>query len=319
MGSHLFDALVRKHNVLGIDNYSLGTYYHPKIHKIDLVDQKRTDQFISEFKPDIVYAAAAWAHEGLSQFIPRKISENNFQAFVNTITPAIRNGVKRFIVFSSMAVYGHQKTPFHEDDKRMPIDIYGVNKTAMEQTTEILSKVHGFEYVILRPHNCYGPRQNMADPYRNVIAIWMNRLLQDKRYFIYGDGTQKRAFSHIDDMIPPLVRALDSPEAKNEIINIGSTVEVTLNDLSNLLLEITNKKNLAPQYVPDRPQEVHHAWSTNDKAETLLDYEDKTPLKQGLTKMWQYALEQGYQEPKYLDELEIVSANTPEIWTKRLL
>ena len=146
IGSYIFDALVRKHNTIGIDNYSLGTYQHPKIYKIDLTDQTRTDQLITEFKPDVVYHLAAWAHESLAQFLPRKLSENNFQAYLNVLSPAIRNGIKRMIVFSSIAVYGQQKPPFHEDNKRQPVDIYGVNKTAMEETTEILSKVHGFEY-----------------------------------------------------------------------------------------------------------------------------------------------------------------------------
>lgn len=131
--------------------------------------------------------------------MPKLITENNYNAFLNLIVPAINNGMERIVVASSMSVYGSQKPPFSEDMPTDPEDIYGVAKAAMEKATEILADVHGFDYTIIRPHNVYGPRQALWDPYRNVVAIFINRLMKGLPPIIYGDGNQTRAFSYIDD------------------------------------------------------------------------------------------------------------------------
>lgn len=319
IGSHLFDWLTPRHTVVGVDNYSLGTYRNPKIYQLELLDQGATSNFIDNFQPDILVHMAAWAHEGLSQFAPIKITQNNYMTFLNTLIPAIRNGVKRVVLASSMAVYGNQPAPLDEAMARKPVDIYGINKTAMEETLEILAQVHHFEYTIIRPHNVYGPRQNMADPYRNVVAIFMNRLLQDKSFFIYGDGEQHRAFSYISDIVPAIGAAVESPSVNGQIINVGPTESYSINHLANTLLKISGKRNIVPQYLADRPQEVKEAFCTNDKAIELLGYETKTSLETGLYKMWVWASKEGPQTPVYLDSLELEGESVPETWRQRLI
>src|SRR5690606_12408545 len=127
---------------------------------------------------------------------------------------------KRIIVISSIAVYGALQTPFKEENKPEPEDLYGISKLAMEESLKVLSKVHGFEYVITRPHNVYGPRQNMTDPYRNVVTIFMNSLLKGKTYFIYGDGSQRRCFSYIDEVADALFNCAYK-KVSGMIFNIG--------------------------------------------------------------------------------------------------
>ena len=100
-----------------------------------------------------------------------------------------------------MARYGNQKTPFTEDMDPMPVDPYGVSKVAAEEVLKILSSVHNFDYTIAVPHNIVGPYQKYDDPFRNVMSIMLNRLMQNKPAIIYGDGTQTRCFSYIDDCI----------------------------------------------------------------------------------------------------------------------
>jgi len=323
MGSHLFDYLREQgHYVVGIDNYSLGTYKYSGadgvIHNLDLVkDKKKLEKFIESYKPDILFHLAAWAHEGLSQFMPTHITENNYNAYLNVLVPSIRAGVKRVVLTSSMSVYGGQTPPFDEDMERKPEDVYAVAKASMEKTTEILSKVHGFEYVIIRPHNVYGPRQNMADPYRNVVAIFINRALQKKPFYIYGDGEQRRSFSYIDDVTPYLAKA-GFVDVAGEIINIGPLEEFTINQLAG---EVRGNFDSHPAsiYLPDRPLEVKHAWCTNDKAERLLGYHTSTTFSDGIGKFVEWARQEGHKEPKYLDELELETKNTPETWTQRLI
>src|SRR3990167_9987138 len=157
-------------------------------------------------------------------------------AYLNLLVPCVSTGFKKMILTSSMSVYGSQSPPFEERMERCPDDVYGVSKAAMEKTTEILSEVHGFKYVIIRPHNVYGPRQNMADPYRNVISIFINCLLNNKNFYIYGDGEQKRAFTYIDDFNPYFIKTGFLDSANGEIINIGPKEEHTLNELSEIIL-----------------------------------------------------------------------------------
>lgn len=323
MGSHLFDYLREQgHYVVGMDNYSIGTYKYNGIDgvidNIDLVtDYKKVEKAIKLFKPEIVYFLSAWAHEGLSQFMPNHITQNNYNAYLNVLIPSIKAGVKRIVLTSSMSVYGDQIPPFTEEMDRKPADVYAVAKTSMERTTEILSAVHGFEYVIIRPHNVYGPRQNMADPYRNVVAIFMNRALQGKPCYIYGDGEQKRSFSYIDDVTPYLAKA-GFADISGEIINIGPLEEFTINQLQKEVAK-NFEDQPDPIYVADRPLEVKHAWCSNEKAQRLLGYKTSVTFAEGIAKMAEWAKKEGSKTPKYLDELELESDNTPVTWKNKLI
>lgn len=319
IGSHLLDYLLGLgYEVVGIDNYSVGNYQHTAIKRLDLLkNQKEISKLISTFKPKVIYHLAAWAHEGLSQFSPTRIIENNLNAYLTILIPAINSKVKKIILFSSMSVYGNQKPPFTENMDRKPIDIYGVAKTAMEQTTEILADVHNFEYVILRLHNVYGPRQNMADPYRNVIAIFINCLLRRKSFYIYGDGEQKRAFSYIDELIPYLAK-VGWEDVANKIINIGSSKPYTINQLANEILKhFINVP--APIYLPDRPQEVKNAYASSKMAQKLLSYKDQTSFQEGIKKMVYWAKSVGPVKQRYLKRLELLSHNTPRTWRDKLI
>lgn len=329
MGSHLVDALIDKgYRVFGVDDMSGG--YERNVHKkcmfskIDLRDKKKTAAYITKVKPEIIFHLAADATEGRSQFTPIGCTERNYMAYLSLLVPAIRSGLKKIVITSSMSVYGAQKPPFHENMERKPVDIYGVSKTSMELSTEIMSKTYGFSYTIIRPHNVYGPRQNMADPYRNVIAIFINRLLANKNYYIYGDGTQKRAFTHIDDFTPYIVRAGFGKRCDGEIINIGPSREYSINRLSEIILKSFFShgpipEHLKPVHVPDRPQEVKDAWCTIAKAERLLNYKEKTSLDDGIQKMIRWAKSLGSQKFVYLKHLEIISDNTPVTWKNKLI
>lgn len=295
-----------------------------KFTKLDLREREEVEKYIEKTKPEIIFHLAADATEGRSQFTPINCTERNYIAYLNVLVPAIKNGLKKVVLTSSMSVYGGQKPPFSEEMERKPEDIYGISKVAMERATEILSAVHGFKYTIIRPHNVYGPRQNMADPYRNVIAIFINCLLNSKNYYIYGKGDQKRAFSYIDDFTPYIIKAAFLKEADGEIFNIGPTKEYKINELSNVILKIffEGKKvpvHLVPKYLPIRPAEVIDAWCTVDKAEKILGYKTTVNLDEGIKKMIQWAKVIGPQKFKYMDDLEIVNEQTPSTWKEKLL
>lgn len=329
MGSHLVDALVAKgHDVYGIDDLSGG--YKENINpkstfvKLDLRNRKKTEEVIAKIKPELVFHLAADATEGRSQFTPINCTERNYLAYLNLLIPCIKNGMKKIVLTSSMSVYGSQKAPFDEKMDRKPDDIYGISKAAMEQSTEILSEVHNFKYVIIRPHNVYGPRQNMSDPYRNVIAIFINCLLNGKNYYIYGKGDQKRAFSYIDDFTPHILKAGFLNKANGQIFNIGPVKEYTINQLSDVILKNffpdgNIPRKLIPKSLPIRPMEVVDAWCTVKKAEQVLGYKTTVNLEEGVKRMISWAKEQGPKNFKYLDNLELDNKNTPLVWKKKLI
>ncbi len=316
IGSNLVVKLIeKKYKVAIIDDFSGGSIKNcnkkSTVFKIDIRDFKKTDSVISSFKPEIVYHLAANAAENKAQFSPVDITSRNFDGSIKVLTASIRSGVRRFIFTSSIAVYGSLQAPFKEKDKAIPEDLYGVSKLAFEESLKILSKVHKFEYMIARPHNVYGPRQNMTDPYRNVVTIFMNSILQNKPYYIYGKGNQRRCFSYIDDVVEALVKC-NSSKFSGMTFNIGSDSDYSVKELSDLILKIT-KSNLKPIYISERPQEVKIAISDHKLSKKYLKYKDKTTLQKGLTKTWEWVQSEGHKKPRF-NAVEIDSPLLPENW-----
>jgi nucleoside-diphosphate-sugar epimerase len=225
-----------------------------------------------------------------------------------------RNGTF-FFSGNSMAVYGDQKPPFDERVARKPEDPYGAAKSYCENVLEIFARIHGFEHVIIRPHNVYGPRQNVADPYRNVLGIWINRILRGKPPIIYGDGEQSRAFSYIEDVTPAIANAGFASKANGQIINVGSNETVSIRKACNLLLQVMGSE-FKPMFQDARPGEVKHAFCTIQKSIDLLGYETQHSLKDGLAKMVAWARQVGPQEPTYTLPLEITKG-APKVWVER--
>lgn len=316
IGSHLSDKLIQAgHSVSIIDDLSGGKKENlnrkAKFYQLDLRDHKKTDKAIKIIKPEIVFHLAANAAENKAQFSPIDITSSIWNTFINTLVPFINNGGKRFVFVSSIGVYGALQTPFKETDKPEPEDLYGVSKLSCEQALKIMAKVHGFEYVIARPHNVYGPRQNMRDPYRNVVTIWMNAMLAKLPWYIYGDGKQKRCFSYIDDLVGPLYKC-GFEDVSGKIFNIGSDRGCTLNELSKNLQTIT-RININLKYLPARSQEVKKAVADHTQAKRYLKYRDLTDLAEGLRKTWEWCKKQGPQKPVYT-RLEIDSDKVPRNW-----
>ena len=320
LGSHLAEKLANmKHKVIGIDNMTGG--YKDNIPKnikffnFDCCDLKKMNEVMK--KVDVVYHCAATAHEGLSVFSPYEITKNNYLASVSVFTAAISKKVKRIIFCSSMARYGDQKTPFTEDMSPQPIDPYAISKVASEKVLMNLCELNNIEWVIAVPHNIIGPRQKYDDPFRNVVSIMINRMLQKKAPIIYGDGEQTRCFSYIDDCLSCLMPMVDQKNLNKQIINIGPDEEfVTINKISEICSNITGS-NLKPIYRKDRPIEVKHASCSAKKARKLLNYETKTDLYNGILNTFNYIKKRGPKPFNYYLSLEIKNELTPYSWLKK--
>lgn len=287
--------------------------------KVDLCNEAKTEKIFKRFSPDLVYAFAAHPHEGLSQFCPLDITRNTYISALSTFKAAINSHCSKIVFASSMSRYGHgnYKPPFAEDYPRAPVDIYGIAKCAAEQALEILASIHKFSWVTLSPHNVFGPRQSRHDIYRNMFIIWTMAILRGKPVFIYGDGTQTRGPSYIEDMLEPMAKAGLDESINEEIINLGGEKFYTINELAQMVIDEFELK-LEPIHLPDRPCEVRDAFCSISKSERLLGFKDKTPVKEGIKKLVKWAKEVGPKEPRYLEKLEI-EAYAPEVWTKKLL
>ena len=319
LGSHLSEKLANiGHSVIGVDNM-LGGYKdnipkNIKFFNYDCCDLNKMNIIMKNI--DVVYHCAATAHEGLSVFSPFEITKNNYLASVSVFTAAISNKVKRIIFCSSMARYGAQQTPFTEDMIPDPVDPYAISKVAAENVLMNLCDLNKIEWVIAVPHNIIGPRQKYDDPFRNVVSIMINRMLQKKAPIIYGDGKQKRCFSYIDDCLNCLLPMLDQENLNRQIINIGPDEEfVTINEVSEICSNITGS-NLKPIYKKDRPKEVKHATCSANKARKLLNYKTTTNLKDGIQNTFNYIKERGTKPFQYHINLEIKNELTPETWLK---
>lgn len=308
LGSRLASWIIENtdYEVIGIDDLSGGytenIHNKVKFYKFNLNDLESLKGVFEKEKITIVYHFAAYAAEGLSPFIRKYNYDNNLITSTNLITCSIQYNVSRFVFASSMSVYGDKyKPPFSEDMKQAPIDPYAVAKYAVEMDLEIAFKQHGLNYTIVRPHNFYGINQNIWDKYRNVLGIWMYQLLNKQNPTIFGDGSQVRAFSYVDDSILPFWNASQKNSCIGEIINLGGIKEHTINDACNVLINVTGQ-NLKPVHLEAR-HETKYAWSTWEKSVKLLDFKHQVDLEEGLSKMWEWAQKQPNRErfiwPKY--------------------
>ena len=310
LGSRLSDWVINNTNyeVVGIDDLSGGftENINPKVkfYKFNLTNLEKLKEVFKKENIEIIYHFAAYAAEGLSPFIRKFNYENNVIASSNLITCSIEFSIKRFIFASSMAVYGEKyEPPFHEDLLQAPIDPYGIAKYAVEMDLKIASHQHGLNYTIIRPHNFYGINQNIWDKYRNVLGIWMYQILNKESPTIFGDGSQVRAFSYVDDSVIPFWNASQNDNCKGEIINLGGTKEYSISEACNILINVTGQ-NIKPAYLEPR-HESKYAWATWDKSIKLLGFEHKVNLEEGVTKMWEWAKKQPNRERYVWPEYEL--------------
>jgi len=322
LGSNLADYYLKKgFKVSGCDNLVGGDidninseviFYQGNCEDLDFMTRATKDNV------DTLCHAAAYAHEGLSSISPTLICNNNVTGSVSVFTAAIRNKVKRIVYCSSMARYGNIKIPFKEDDVLNPVDPYGVSKVASENILKILSNTHGIEYNIAVPHNIIGPKQKYDDPYRNVVSIMVNLMLQKRSPIIYGDGEQKRCFSDIDDCIFCLDKLLTDPNIKSQTVNIGPDEEFI--SINELFKKVSNKLQFNEEalYFPDRPNEVKHATCSSDKARKLLNYKTTVTLDNSIDKVISFIKEKGPKKFKYNYMLEIENENTPKTWKEKI-
>jgi UDP-glucose 4-epimerase len=261
---------------------------------------------------DYVYHLAAYAAEGLSHFIRRYNYQTNLVASINLLNQSINHDVECFIFTSSIAVYGSGQAPMTEEMIPRPEDPYGISKYAVELDLAVAHEMFGLNYMVFRPHNIYGERQNIADRYRNVVGIFMNQVLQDQPMSVFGDGKQTRAFSHVDDVAPVIARGPLVREAYNQVFNIGADTPYTVLQLAQ---EVAAAYGRIPniKHLPAR-NEVVHAFSDHNKVRRTFKLGAPIDLRTGIERMAAWVKAHGPARPVSFSEIE-VRKNLPPSWT----
>ena len=320
IGSHVVDELLRMgHRVVALDDLSGGFSGNVDEKALfvegSVLDTELIDRLFRAHRFDYVFHLAAYAAEGLSHFIKRFNYTNNVIGSVNLINASVCSGtVQCFVFTSSIAVYGRNQTPMTEEMTPMPEDPYGIAKYAVELDLRESHEIFGLNYVIFRPHNVYGERQNIGDPYRNVIGIFMNQLLQGKPLTVFGDGKQSRAFSYIADVAPIIARSAERPACYNQVFNVGADTPYAVLDLAETVCCVMGKRSKVVHL--DARNEVVHAFSSHEKAGKYFgDLQQNVPLEKGLQNMAAWVKRAGSRQGKPFKCIE-VSKNMPPAWAR---
>ena len=310
LGSHFSRHLLNKgYRVVGMDNLSGGYKdFLPDHENFEFQElylesnPKRINETFRREEPLTCYHFAAYAAEGLSPFIRHFNYTNNVLASISIVNACINSDCK-LVFTSSMAVYGNQIPPFTEEMAPVPIDPYGIAKYTVEMDIRQAKHQFGLRYNIIRPHNVLGIYQNIWDRYRNVIGIFIRRVLDREPMLIYGDGEQTRAFSDIKYYMEPFEKLIDDTY-NGHTFNIGADKNWTINEVARVVGEVASKYgHKATTENVEARHEAKHAYCDHAKAKDPkgLNFTDHTDLEKLIDEMFGWALRQPRRKMKSME------------------
>lgn len=325
IGSNIAKHMIAKgHEVVGIDSMISG--YHENIpkdesfelRKFDIVGQNSTSNLKNCFWDcDVVYHAAAHAHEGLSIWSPSDIVTSVVGGTVAVASACAASGVKRMINFSSMSRYGEAFEKVTEESPINPVDPYALAKVQAENQAEMIGEMHGFEVVHAVPHMCIGVGQVYNDPFRNICGIATNRLLQGKTAIVYGDGSQRRCFSAIEgDLIAYEGLADIRLKEQGELYHMGiSSKEMTIMQVTEFICDHLNISSKFIEKVNKRPGDLQRSLCSSEKAKSEFG-KANISLEESLVRQIEWIKSIGTKKFNYYIDLEIKNEKTPKTWTQ---
>ncbi|MBO4248834.1 SDR family oxidoreductase [Halomicrobium sp. IBSBa] len=297
IGGHIAERfVVDGHDVVALDN--LDPFYDVDIkqHTIEQCREQaasgdgsyelvegdvRDADLVAELVADADYVYHQAAQAGVRQSVenPRKYDEVNVDGTLNLLDAARETGLERFVMASSSSVYGKPRyLPYDEEHPTTPVSPYGASKLAAERYVCAYSEVYDLSAVALRYFTVYGPRMrpNMA------ISNFVSRCLDGRSPIVYGDGSQTRDFTFIEDVVEANVALLDTDAADGEAINVGSTDNI---EIETLAQEIRDQ--LAPEldlvYEERHDADAEHTHASTERAAELLGYEPEYTIREGVS------------------------------------
>ena len=291
IGSHIADDLLERRNiVVCYDNFS--PYYsgkernvrnnlnNPSYHlvKADILDFGALSQAMKDV--DVVFHLAAQPGVRYSVGHPLEVSQINVGGTINILEAARQRRVRKIVYASSSSVYGNPECmPISEEHPLHPISPYGASKLAGEKYCEVYQRLYGMDTVILRYFTVYGPRQ------RPDMAIFrfVKQISEGKRPVVYGDGKQTRDFTYVNDIVAGTIAAAEIEGYAGEAFNLGGGHRISVNGLLQRLIELLAKDDvIRPIYEAAKLGDIENTHADIKKARSILGYEPKTSLKEGL-------------------------------------
>jgi UDP-glucose 4-epimerase len=288
IGSHLVDALVRDgHVVRVLDNLSTGDPAN-LAGVIDRIEFVRGDLADLETVRRATRGVGYVFHQAALPSVPRSVADPLgthaacATGTLHALVAAREAGVRRFVYAASSSAYGNSDRPSkHEDDPTRPLSPYAVAKLVGEQYCQSFGTVYGFEAVCLRYFNVFGPRQKPGGPYSAVIPVFMDAMLAGRRPVIYGDGTQSRDFTYVDNVVRANLLAATAPGAGGKVYNAACGGSVTLLDLVAGINRLLGT-HVEPEFASPRAGDVRHSRADISRAKAELGYEPAVGIEEGL-------------------------------------
>ncbi len=290
IGSNIVQELLKqKHEVVVLDNFATGKRENilplmkdPNITMIE--GDLRSFHIVRSAVKGVDYIL----HQGALPSVPRSINDPitsndvNILGMLNILEAAKEFGVKRVVCASSSSIYGNSESlPKVESMPINPMSPYALTKYAQERYCQVFYSLYGLETVALRYFNVFGPNQDPTSQYSAVIPKFIKLIMQGKQPVIYGDGSQSRDFTFVENNVWANIQACTAPKAAGEVINIACGERYTLIQLVEMINKILGK-NIEPKFEPDRAGDVKHSLAGIEKAKELLGYEVRVDFHEGL-------------------------------------
>lgn len=293
IGSHVVEKLIEKgYKVAVVDNLSTGKKnnikgYEVEFYHCDITDAIHLFQVVESFQPDYIIHLAAQVSVSESVKNITHDSMVNIQGSVNIIEAAKKYNVKRIVFSSTAAVYGNPEyLPIDTNHKTEPTSPYGLAKYTVEKYLQLAHELYGLDYTILRYSNVYGPRQDSKGE-GGVVAIFADKLSNQERPIIYGDGNQTRDFVYVEDVAE--VNVLSIKNNRNGIYNVSTCERISINDLFNAMLKATNDL-ISPIYKERRKGDIKHSILENQDTLHKMSWSPKVSIYDGIQTTVNYYL-----------------------------
>jgi UDP-glucose 4-epimerase len=285
IGRHLANKLVAAgHNVRVLDDLSAGEKEALDSRVLftrgDVRDQPKLWTLLHDI--DVVFHLAAKVSLPQSILYPREYNDVNIGGTVAVMEAMRAIGARRIVLASSGTIYGDQKR--QPVDEQVPPDLrtpYAVSKLASEHYIFTLGRHYGIQSVALRIFNAYGPGQALPPAYPPVVPQFLDRILRGGSVVVFGDGHQTRDYVYVEDVVDALIAAGQKEGLDGEVINIGSGVETSVNELITLIEEVTGREAYV-LYNEERSGGVRRMVADVEKAGRLLSFSPRQSLLEGL-------------------------------------